>query len=306
VKNKLSNGNFKEVMERNLPVSVNVEPLLAAKLANLPPGIANQLQPLQVYNAAYTTATQLNRQIAALVTQKGQLLNSAYNLLLENDSLNIVLDTLENENSQNAYMALAATYVANSNFVQAQAKLNELSITDSDIQDWIDLNSLLINLNTAGKSIYEMNSQQLAFLQALANKMPGDLATSNAQAILFLVTGEEFPTYIPGASGQNQRTVHDENNSLSLQEGNSDEPWLGANYPNPFNHATMIPFKVPVDSKSVINIYSCEGKLLSSYPLSGEMSMLELQTSGWAQGIYFYSLVVDGTVVQYRKMSLIK
>ena len=82
------------------------------------------------------------------------------------------------------------------------------------------------------------------------------------------------------------------------------------NYPNPFNPTTKIKFSIPAISKNniEINIYDVSGKLVQNL-FKGEIHSgeyeIEWDASGFASGIYFYSLITEN-YKESRKMIYIK
>jgi len=88
---------------------------------------------------------------------------------------------------------------------------------------------------------------------------------------------------------------------------------LGANFPNPFNSATVIPFVLEKPSMTILSIYSMNGNLvrtLSNRRLS--TGKYEFKWDGTDQsgkpvssGIYIYRLTSDGRT-EMKKMSFVK
>ncbi|MDI6401155.1 CotH kinase family protein [Balneolaceae bacterium ANBcel3] len=68
---------------------------------------------------------------------------------------------------------------------------------------------------------------------------------------------------------------------------------LKPNYPNPFNHQTIIPFEIPGAGEVWIRIYSIEGRLVSEKRKSartvGSYTYAH-RSEGWATGVYVYSV----------------
>jgi hypothetical protein len=79
---------------------------------------------------------------------------------------------------------------------------------------------------------------------------------------------------------------------------------LGQNIPNPANSSTRIDYSVPEAGEVVFNLHSVSGQLLYSKSIetsSGKQSM-ELNTSTFAAGIYFYSIEYKGQRLVKRMM----
>jgi hypothetical protein len=48
------------------------------------------------------------------------------------------------------------------------------------------------------------------------------------------------------------------------------------------------------------------GKLIASYLLAQGVNQLEINTAGWTNGVYTYSIEIDGVNTEHRKMVLIR
>jgi len=61
------------------------------------------------------------------------------------------------------------------------------------------------------------------------------------------------------------------------------------------------------NGRSVLKIYNLEGGLLREIDLEKGYNILEIQASDlWSQGIYFYSVEIDGFNILYDKMILME
>lgn len=89
---------------------------------------------------------------------------------------------------------------------------------------------------------------------------------------------------------------------------------LGQNYPNPFNPTTTINFGLPEAGKVRLAVYNLLGQEVRSL-ISGTMNAgsykavwNSMDNTGRkvSSGVYFYRLVVDGKIVNTRKMLLLK
>jgi trimeric autotransporter adhesin len=81
---------------------------------------------------------------------------------------------------------------------------------------------------------------------------------------------------------------------------------LSQNSPNPFNVDTHIHMSIPEAARgAVLTIYSMEGKQVKSMPINdrGDTSV-KIQGNELAPGIYIYSLMVDGKVLDSKRMIL--
>jgi hypothetical protein len=97
-------------------------------------------------------------------------------------------------------------------------------------------------------------------------------------------------------------TVYDEA-GIDTPDGNN-KKFLGDNIPNPFNNTTSIPYYLPQGSKGLMQITDIKGKLINEYPLEPGNKRLEVMLTGFSNGVYFYSILIDGQVKQTKKMVL--
>ncbi|GEM_PF-5732562 len=84
---------------------------------------------------------------------------------------------------------------------------------------------------------------------------------------------------------------------------------LKQNFPNPFNPTTTIAFDLPENGNVSLKIYNLLGQqvasLLENVPYQAGSYTVQLNTTGWASGMYFYRLQ-SGQYVKTMKMMLVK
>ncbi len=296
----LSNGNFKIVMYMNLPVSKKVEPYFYEKLEALPPGIANQLKKLQGSNPNYTTLASIQREIAHVTQQRQLFLNELIILLTDtlHNRKEDAIALLENEGTIEAEQTLIATYIADSNFTAAAAKLAAMPLDVPEVADWVELNYILLNLYMEGKTLYQLDSLQEQFIRDLAYKCPAGLGTSNAQSILDLLYREEV-TECPLFITTKSMKFNEEKTYIPERE-----VYLGDNYPEPFTGKTYIPYYLPEGITGKIVVRDIYGRNIAVYEIVEGKNILEINTQNWANGVYMYGLLIDGEIHEYKKMVL--
>lgn len=87
----------------------------------------------------------------------------------------------------------------------------------------------------------------------------------------------------------------------------TDAYFLAQNNPNPFSESTFIGYAVPADYTSAyLTIIDSTGKNVSSYNLSNADGVVEIKGYSLPAGNYFYSLVIDGKVIDTKQMILTK
>ncbi len=81
---------------------------------------------------------------------------------------------------------------------------------------------------------------------------------------------------------------------------------LGQNRPNPFNKNTIIDYAIPeYANQAMIRITSHFGQFMEEIPLPNiGKRQVEISGNNFSAGIYFYSLIVDGEILETKRMVL--
>lgn len=85
------------------------------------------------------------------------------------------------------------------------------------------------------------------------------------------------------------------------------EAVLYQNTPNPFNHRTEIAYRLtPTAQTAAICVHDMNGKLLKNYSLQPNMvtGNIEITTSDLEPGMYIYALLIDGRIIDSKRMIL--
>jgi hypothetical protein len=81
------------------------------------------------------------------------------------------------------------------------------------------------------------------------------------------------------------------------------------NHPNPFNPVTFINYNVSVSGNVKISVFDITGKAISTLVDKKQNSgtyKVKFDGSGLNSGIYFYSMSINGNIIDTKKMTLIK
>lgn len=85
---------------------------------------------------------------------------------------------------------------------------------------------------------------------------------------------------------------------------------LNQNYPNPFNPTTTIKFSIPKPGNVTLKIYDITGRevriIINNMQLNAGTVTHTFDGNDLASGIYFYSLSIDGNLMDTKKMVLVK
>ncbi len=85
--------------------------------------------------------------------------------------------------------------------------------------------------------------------------------------------------------------------------------FLGDIYPNPANTSTTLEYSLPAKaSGALLQVYSLDGKVVSSIslPANSGKSQIQLSTGQFAPGMYIYALIVNGKVLDSKKLAVVR
>lgn len=80
--------------------------------------------------------------------------------------------------------------------------------------------------------------------------------------------------------------------------------YLGQNQPNPFYRSTIIPYNAPLGKQCRLVITDMIGKQVQSYSLPSGEKEIEISPEGMSAGNYFYSMEIEGKVVETKQMNI--
>jgi hypothetical protein len=294
-------GQFKEVMSPNLPVSDEVKPLFDNKLNSMPPGIAQQLRVLQANNPAYRTLTAVKDDIERATVEKQLYQNDLVSQYLDNNMEAEAVALLENEDNEAAYRSLLDYYLTKYDAVQADQKLALLQ--NSESPEFISINEMLVRIATDSLSPFALDSAEIEEVRNIAAMGYITPEVCQARAVLWLLYGEEFD--YPDTESESM------NKSAALNTGKKDitafNEYLLGNSPNPVANRTTVWYQLPAYADNAgISIFDAAGRKVKTYLLPVEENSLEIDVSDMPGGVYTYSLLINNTVFESRKMIVIK
>lgn len=92
--------------------------------------------------------------------------------------------------------------------------------------------------------------------------------------------------------------------TYNVNIGNDDLPMLAQNIPNPYGNTTNIQFNIPKNAQSAqIVFFNEQGMILNSVEINTKgRGQINLNAEKLENGLYFYSLIIDGKKVDTKKM----
>ncbi|MFZ1321974.1 MAG: T9SS type A sorting domain-containing protein [Ignavibacteria bacterium] len=145
------------------------------------------------------------------------------------------------------------------------------------------------------------------------------LITTNSY--VWLIPGKKFPVFeivystisINGMVFGNNKTVNynrDPVSGVSIISSEIPEDFnLSQNFPNPFNPKTVIKYELRVTDNIKLKVFDVLGnevaELVNEKQNAGSYSV-DFEGSGFSSGVYFYSLYINGSLLDTKRMMLIK
>jgi hypothetical protein len=81
---------------------------------------------------------------------------------------------------------------------------------------------------------------------------------------------------------------------------------LGQNIPNPVGSSTRIPYQISLSAKKAQLLFTDNlGKTIKQIPVNGS-GEVNLNTATFSSGIYNYSLIVDGVIVESKRLEVLR
>lgn len=168
--------------------------------------------------------------------------------------------------------------------------------------DWVNANTGMVAgvFGTVGKTTNRGASWEISYNGGYTTMGIDMVNSDTAYAVCGNIAGGQILKY---AKGPLTGTIN-WNNEIPKEYS------LGQNYPNPFNPSTTIKFALPKEGIVTLKIYDAAGReaktLINSMSIRSGVVTYSFDGSELSSGVYFYSLFVDGSRIDTKKMVLVK
>ena len=197
-------------------------------------------------------------------------------------------------------------YLSTGDTVKALTKLNSLPIDDAEALAYYDLRTVLINLKSQDKTLWEMSDAQEQTIRDLAATDDNDSQTKlNAQIILNLVFGDSIvinENYIDDFTALNKSLIKINSNIDENAEFDFELKLM----PNPSNAETVISYKLPENSENAsIIVYNYLGVKQLEFNLNKEETSVIITKDKLNTGVYTVSLIVNNNLLTNEKLIIL-
>ena len=160
------------------------------------------------------------------------------------------------------------------------------------------------------KKHYGVIAQELQELfPALVDEdQDGYLGVNYVELVPVLIRAiQELKAQVDALQGNAEQTINRVASTTSISNLSTSGNVLYQNTPNPFNEQTTIRFKLSDNVQDAsICIFDMTGKILKKQTISSGDS--SIRVNGWelGEGMFLYSLIVNGQVIETKKMVILK
>lgn len=144
------------------------------------------------------------------------------------------------------------------------------------------------------------NANQLSTLRAIANECPYEYGIAVYEARMLVQPYDNLLTVYENAceGAQNRMMFSETNTAVTFREFTM--------YPNPNNGSMNLAYEVGAKDKGEVIFYDLSGRKVNSYSLNANESNLKIDENALENGVYMYSILINGQIVQSDKIVIIK
>lgn len=292
------NGHIKEVIIANSPVTETVKEKI--DLLNLPAGIKNQINAAQTKNLS--SRQFLEAQIVQLDYDKQLRISDKIryflNDTLETNPLDSLIALIKQYPRSDNLCEIVSAYVTKGDYVKAQAVVDSLQAINQ-VDNFCEFQKIILQLNQSTEKCFKLRTD--VPLKDKVEEIAGDCTKDgccNAQTLLKQVFNYQYqelrmlPEENRSALIETEPITHVIENGLSI-------------YPNPANDFVNILFNDDEAESAVMIIKDVLGKIIETTSLKVAESKI-YDTQMLKGGVYFFTLYINGILVENKKIVLVK
>ena len=172
---------------------------------------------------------------------------------------------------------------------QVETQIPNLVHTDSLGKKTLDYNGIIALLTKALQSEIRRGDKQDSLIQVLTQNINACCENQQAKQT--------------GIKGNDKNAENQIANQLNVDLSDKDVIVLNQNIPNPYAEHTIITYNVPVQFKYAQMIFkTIDGRIIKTTDLEKGKGQLNVFASDLSNGLYMYTLIVDGKEFDTKKM----
>lgn len=227
----------------------------------------------------------------------------------ENDSLRNIaaaVQVLESINTDAAKRLLLGYDLQQGDYNALAQHLNQLPEATLNQQYFKQLTTLNSQLRQSNRSIFQLNNTEKNLLHTIAHS--NTQTAFDAQAILFVTQGEEYPLTLPELPDFFSPDMIQSfaNFTVTFKTDQNNSYQFSKLYPNPNNGIAYIDYTLTDNQQATLHIYNINGQGVNTYTITGN-GTLSIDTNNLQNGIYYYTLQqANGSILQRDKIVVIR
>ena len=288
----LPDANLELVLAVNSPLSTASLQYLDARSPAFDEQSYERIISLQGYNSPYETVSLLENRIKSLWNNYHLISNDYFRRLAEQDSIPVIIDFLKGSGTTYSLEQVFSIYLANDELDSAAVLFDQISIREDVESDWLTLNGILLDISIQEKSLFEMDSTQLSYIEGIAFQEAESPSKANAESILTLLTWVDFEYSLPEENGNRL-------NGSSYGTSNNSKFELLKITPNPANNEVIISgYSNSIKSLEIRDISS---KIIDIETIQNINGNIKMNVSKLNPGIYFVKIVDQNNNIKVGK-----
>ncbi|MBU0487667.1 MAG: T9SS type A sorting domain-containing protein [Bacteroidetes bacterium] len=215
------------------------------------------------------------------------------------DSSAILLDFfLSAKNGNIGALARAEYALAESRFADASAFLNDVVPANAIESNWKDFYTVYLHLKQGTYSLID----SIRLVNLVTGCLPRDGQAVQQARVLYSLIYSDFTARFDDCAG-----LPDKKSVASVQTPSGNPVRRNFNlYPNPNNGNMTLDYTLEKTENAKMDIYDISGKKITAYVLNSERRTLLISEPGLGRGIYYFTITVNGEIVEHQKIVILK
>jgi len=303
----LSSEEILKVHELNAPVSADVWEIIGS--LELSSEVVERISHNQNVNLV-SGLTHQKGYVNALLSNLQYAYNSKARSFIEDSIVNLdsVRAIISNNYFTDSQLKMVDYYIDRQQYSNALAQISTVSSGVPQHQNWATFKNLQITLLQSTNGYLTLKTNQS--LRQQVQQIAGDISNPmhlQASAILYQAIGTKTDEYtgLP-ALENNERLKAPDNNAPSTLAKIRPDVFLSA-VPNPANIDVTVNYKLPKDVVTgTLRVIDIMGRVMYKTEVINSLNQVYINAKEWANGMYYYSLIVDNQVIATKTIIINK